>query len=231
MRGDLVQTAACRHPPPWAADRSPGPGRSTRSIGASSRCCRRTAASRSARSPAKLGVAEATVRARYGRLVEDDVLQVIGITNPLGLGFDAQALLGVNTAGASEPVADEISSWIESSYVVIAAGRFDVLAEVLCVDRRHLLELTNRVRAIPGVVSTETFPYLQLAKQVYGWGMHLDDEAGDRRPHERRRSPRERDEEVRRGRSPSTTCRSRSRAASSTRCSARRAAARRRRCA
>jgi len=125
---------------------------------------------------AKLGVAEATVRARYGRLVEDEVLQVIGITNPLGLGFDAQALLGVNTSGASEPVADEISSWSESSYVVIAAGRFDVLVEVLCVDRRHLLELTNRVRAIPGVVSTETFPYLQLAKQVYGWGLHLDDE-------------------------------------------------------
>jgi Lrp/AsnC family transcriptional regulator for asnA, asnC and gidA len=59
---------------------------------------------------------------------------------------------------------------------VIAAGRFDVFAELLCVDRRHLLELTNRVRAIPGVVSTETFPYLQLAKQVYGWGTHLADE-------------------------------------------------------
>jgi Lrp/AsnC family transcriptional regulator for asnA, asnC and gidA len=125
----------------------------------------------------KLGVAEATVRARYARLVEDDVLQVIGITNPLGLGFEAQALLGVNTAGASEPVADELSSWSESSYVVIAAGRFDVLVEVLCVDRRHLLELTNRIRAIPGVVSTETFPYLQLAKQVYGWGLLLEHEA------------------------------------------------------
>ena len=125
---------------------------------------------------AKLGVGEATVRARYGRLVEDGVLQVIGITNPLGLGFDAQALLGVNISGASEPVADELSSWSESSYVVLAAGRFDVLVEVLCVDRRHLLELTNRVRAIPGVVSTETFPYLQLAKQVYGWGLHLADE-------------------------------------------------------
>ena len=125
---------------------------------------------------AKLGVAEATVRARYGRLVDDDVLHVIGITNPLGLGFDAQALLGVNTAGASEPVADEISSWSESSYVVIAAGRFDVLVELLCIDRRHLLDLTNRVRAIPGVVTTETFPYLQLAKQVYGWGLHLEEE-------------------------------------------------------
>ena len=54
-----------------------------------------------------------------------------------------------------------------------------MLAEVLCVDRRHLLELTNRVRAIPGVVTTETFPYLQLAKQVYGWGLAPRGRAGD----------------------------------------------------
>jgi len=119
---------------------------------------------------ARVGVAEATVRSRYARLVEDDILQVTGVTNPLGLGFDAMAMLGVNTSGAPDPIADQIGSWNEAAYVVVTAGRFDVLVEVVCVDRRHLLELTNRVRAIPGVVTTETFLYLQLAKQVFGWG-------------------------------------------------------------
>ena len=118
----------------------------------------------------RIGVAEATVRARYNRLVEDEILQVSGITNPLGLGFDAMALVGVNTTGAPETVADEIAAWEESSYVVVAAGRFDVLVELVCEDRHHLLELTNRLRALPGVAGTETFPYLRLAKQVYAWG-------------------------------------------------------------
>jgi Lrp/AsnC family transcriptional regulator, regulator for asnA, asnC and gidA len=126
---------------------------------------------------ARIGVAEATVRARYGRLVRDGILQVTGVTNPLGLGFDAMAMLGVNTAGAPQPVADELSGWDETSYVVVTAGRYDVLAEVVCTDRRHLLELTTRVREIPGVVTTETFLYLQLAKQVFGWGTHLREEA------------------------------------------------------
>lgn len=119
---------------------------------------------------ARIGVAEATVRSRYHRLVRDEILQVTGVTDPLGLGFDAMALLGINTTGAPDPVAEELSAWEESTYVVVAAGRFDVLVELLCADRHHLLEVTNRVRALPGVASTETFLYLQLAKQVFTWG-------------------------------------------------------------
>jgi Lrp/AsnC family transcriptional regulator for asnA, asnC and gidA len=125
---------------------------------------------------ARVGVAEATVRTRYSKLVDDGILQVTGVTNPLGLGFDAMALLGVNTAGAPEPVADALSSWEETSYVVVTAGRFDVLVELVCVDRRHLLDLTTRIRELPGVMTTETFLYLQLAKQVFAWGTHVHEE-------------------------------------------------------
>ena len=131
---------------------------------------------------AKIGVSEATVRSRYARLCEDNILQVTGVTNPLGLGFDAQAMIGVRTAGAPEAVADEIAQWDEAGYVVITAGRFDILVELVCVDRRALLDLTNRIRALDGVVSTESFPYLQLCKQVYSWGARLDNANAGRRP-------------------------------------------------
>jgi Lrp/AsnC family transcriptional regulator for asnA, asnC and gidA len=119
----------------------------------------------------RLGVSEATVRARYARLCEDDILQVVGVTNPLGLGFE-QALIGLKTAGSPEPVADEIASWPEADYVVVTAGQYDLVVEVVATDRRDLLELTNRMRALDGVVSTETFLYLDLVKQLYDWGTH-----------------------------------------------------------
>jgi Lrp/AsnC family transcriptional regulator, regulator for asnA, asnC and gidA len=118
---------------------------------------------------ARLGVSEATVRARYARLCDDDILQVVGVTNPLGLGFE-QALIGVKTAGSPGPVADEISSWPEADYVVVTAGQYDLVVEVVAAERRGLLELTNRMRALEGVVSTETFLYLDLVKQLYDWG-------------------------------------------------------------
>jgi Lrp/AsnC family transcriptional regulator, regulator for asnA, asnC and gidA len=125
----------------------------------------------------EVGVSEATIRARYARLCEDNILQVTGITNPLGLGFAAQAMVGVRTAGAPEPVADEIAKWDEADYVVVTAGRFDLLVELVCEDRRHLLDVTNRIRALDGVVSTESFLYLELWKQLYDWGARADEAA------------------------------------------------------
>jgi len=118
---------------------------------------------------ARVGVSEATVRARYGRLTGEGILQVVGVTNPLGLGFE-QALVGVKTSGPPSSVADEISQWPEADYVVVTAGQFDVVVEVVASGRSELLELTNRIRALDDVVSTETFLYLEMWKQLYDWG-------------------------------------------------------------
>ena len=75
--------------------------------------------------------------------------------------------------GSPEAVADEISGWAEASYVLVTAGQFDLLVEVVCADRRELLDLTNRMRGLDGVVSTETFLYLQMCKQLYDWGTRV----------------------------------------------------------
>ena len=124
---------------------------------------------------AEVGVSEATIRARYQRLCEDNILQVTGVTNPLGLGFESSAMVGIRTAGAPELVADELARWEEADYVVVTAGRFDLLVEVVCADRRALLDVTNRIRGLPGVVSTESFLYLELWKQIYDWGARVQD--------------------------------------------------------
>jgi Lrp/AsnC family transcriptional regulator for asnA, asnC and gidA len=127
---------------------------------------------------AEVGVSEATIRARYQKLCEDNILQVTGVTNPLGLGFDAQALVGIRTSGSPEPVAEAIAQWDEADYVVITAGQFDVLVELICADRRQLLDVTNRIRGLDGVASTESFLYLELRKQLYDWGAHVQNGDG-----------------------------------------------------
>jgi len=119
----------------------------------------------------EVGVSEATIRSRYQRLCDDGIVQVTAVTNPLGLGFDAMAMVGVRTSGPPEDVAERIAQLEEADYVVVAAGQFDLLVELVCVDRRHLLDVTNRIRALDGVASTETFVYLELHKQLYDWGI------------------------------------------------------------
>ena len=117
-----------------------------------------------------LGVSEATVRARFRRLCGADVLQVVGITNPLGMGFEVMAMVAVKVQGLPRAVADEITGWREASYVVVTTGQFDDLAEFFCRDWRHFVELVGRVRSMPGVVSAESFLYLDLCKQLFDWG-------------------------------------------------------------
>lgn len=120
---------------------------------------------------ASVGLSEAAVRQRVQRLVRSGVMQIVAVTNPLHLGFTRQAMIGIKVDGPLDPVVQAISALDEVAYVVITAGSFDVLAEVICSDDEHLLEIMNKsIRTIEGVRSTETFVYLELAKQTYSWG-------------------------------------------------------------
>jgi Lrp/AsnC family transcriptional regulator for asnA, asnC and gidA len=119
-----------------------------------------------------VGLSEAAVRQRVQRLTDAGVMQVVAVTDPLELGFARQAMIGIKAEGALEPIADELAKMDEIEYVVITAGSFDLLAEVLCESDEHLLRvLSERVRAIKGVKVTETFVYLKLVKQTYSWGV------------------------------------------------------------
>ncbi len=119
-----------------------------------------------------VGLSEAAVRQRVQRLIEAGVMQVVAVTDPLELGFARQAMVGVRVTGALEPVADTIAELPEVDYVVITAGSYDLLVEVVCESDEHLLEvISGRIRAIEGVVATETFMYLRLRKQTYSWGV------------------------------------------------------------
>jgi Lrp/AsnC family transcriptional regulator for asnA, asnC and gidA len=119
-----------------------------------------------------VGLSEAAVRQRVQRLTEAGVMQVVAVTDPLELGFDRQAMIGIKAEGALEPIADQLAKMDEVEYVVITAGSFDLLAEVLCESDEHLLQvLSERVRQIEGVKATETFVYLKLVTQTYSWGV------------------------------------------------------------
>lgn len=119
-----------------------------------------------------VGLSEAAVRQRVQRLIDSGVMQVVAVTDPLELGFARQAMVGIRVNGPLEPVADAIAELHEVDYVVVTAGSYDLLVEVVCETDEHLLELiSGRIRTIEGVASTETFMYLSLRKQTYSWGV------------------------------------------------------------
>ena len=117
-----------------------------------------------------VGLSEAAVRQRVQRLHEAGIMQVVAVTDPLKLGFCRQAMVGLRCDGDLPQVADQVAAMDEIDYVVLTAGSFDLLIEVVCADDDHLLEILSRIREVPSVTTIETFVYLKLRKQTYTWG-------------------------------------------------------------
>ena len=83
-----------------------------------------------------VGLTEEAVRQRVGQLVDAGVMQIVAVTDPLQLGFARQAMIGVIVDGPLKPVAEALADIEEVDYVVITAGGFDILAEVVGRERR-----------------------------------------------------------------------------------------------
>jgi Lrp/AsnC family transcriptional regulator for asnA, asnC and gidA len=118
-----------------------------------------------------VGLSEAAVRQRVQRLTETGVMQIVAVTDPMQLGFYRQAMIGIRVSGDVREIADRLAALPAIDYVVLTAGTFDLLVEVVCENDDDLIELLNaEIRTLPGVVSTDTFVYLKLRKQFYNWG-------------------------------------------------------------
>ncbi len=117
-----------------------------------------------------VGLSEAAVRQRVQRLIDAGAMQIVAVTDPMSLGFRRQTMIGIRCNGDLQRVADTLAGMDAIDYVVITAGSFDLLIEVVCEDDDQLLEILGEVRSLPGVTTTETFVYLKLCKQTYHWG-------------------------------------------------------------
>ena len=120
----------------------------------------------------ELKVPEATVRQRAERLISRGIVQVVGVTDPLAMGFQQPALIGLRVEpGRLDQIAEQIATLDEVTYLVVTAGRFDLVCEVVCEDNEHLLRvLTDRLADIDGIRSTETLVELRFVKESYQWG-------------------------------------------------------------
>ena len=120
----------------------------------------------------QVGLSEAAVRQRVQRLTDSGVIQIVAVSDPMLLGRRRIAMIGVKAEGDVTVISEHIAAIHDAEYVVITAGSFDIMVEVMAVDEADLLHITNQIRTIPGVRSTESFMLLHIAKQTFNWGAH-----------------------------------------------------------
>ncbi|WP_246004135.1 Lrp/AsnC family transcriptional regulator [Nocardioides marmoriginsengisoli] len=119
----------------------------------------------------EVGLSRAAARQRVHRLIDGGVIEVVAVSEPLKMGFNVQAMVGIQVDGDVRAVSDALVKVEEIVYVILASGRFDVIVEVICKDAPQLFDIVNDViREAPGVRSTEVFTYMHIEKVSYSWG-------------------------------------------------------------
>ncbi|MFI7006446.1 Lrp/AsnC family transcriptional regulator [Streptomyces sp. NPDC050145] len=118
----------------------------------------------------KVGLSPSAARHRLQRLIDTRAVQVVGVTDPMTMGQQTMALLGLRVDGDSRAVADELSRHEEVVYTVLTSGRYDLFAEVVCSRPQDLLDFINDVvRPVDGVASAESFPYFAIHTHRFMW--------------------------------------------------------------
>lgn len=121
-----------------------------------------------------VGLSEAATRQRVNRLREAGVMRIVAIVDPIQLGRGVVATMGVRVSGDTRRVAARLADVPEIEYVVLTAGSFDLIAELVCETEEELLRVINEsVRSIEQVRETETFMHLRTEKNVFAWGRKL----------------------------------------------------------
>lgn len=119
----------------------------------------------------RIGLSQAATRQRVNRLLDRGVMQVVAVTDPHRVGLDVQAMVCLRVAGDLRAAAEAVGAIDQVEYVVITAGAFDLLAEVVCRDQDELLGLLNdQLRPVEGVTDLQVLTYLDITKQTYAWG-------------------------------------------------------------
>ena len=109
-----------------------------------------------------VGLSETTVRQRVRRLIDSGVMQIVAVTDPVPLGLVRRAMVGVCTYAELEETADLLAALPGVDHVVVTAGSFDLLVEVVARDDEHLLEILEEIRAVADVRTAEAFVHLAL---------------------------------------------------------------------
>ncbi len=118
-----------------------------------------------------VGLSDAAARQRVNRLTAEGIINIVAVTDPIKMGLEFQGLLGIRVTGDVRKVAGDIGAFDDAVYIVITAGRYDLIAEIVTRHRASFVDLCNSVRLLPGVDTVEVLPYMEITKETYDWGV------------------------------------------------------------
>jgi Lrp/AsnC family transcriptional regulator, regulator for asnA, asnC and gidA len=124
-----------------------------------------------------VGLSEAATRQRVNRLRESGLMRIVAVTDPVALGRGVVATIGLRVSGDTRAAAARLAQIAEIEYVVVTAGAYDVIVELVCATEEELLGVLNDgIRTIAEVREIDTLMHLRTEKNVFAWGQRLTEQ-------------------------------------------------------
>lgn len=115
------------------------------------------------------GISRSAATARVNEMIHNGVLAIVAATDMMLLGYLVRTVMCRVEAGARRTAARRLAALPEVTYCIVGAGFADIQLEIACRDPQHLAEVLEEISAIEGIGILESFEFLEMVKQSYGW--------------------------------------------------------------
>jgi Lrp/AsnC family transcriptional regulator for asnA, asnC and gidA len=124
----------------------------------------------------KIGLSEATVRTRLNRLIEEEYIQIVAVSNPIKLGFDIVGNIRIHVEiKKMDKIIKELKKLKPLWFIVQTTGGTGIDTEFVVKSLDELNELIfEKINRIDGIIKTETSLFLKYIKRQYDWGTAID---------------------------------------------------------
>lgn len=122
-----------------------------------------------------VGASESTVSRRANRLINQGIVRIAGLADPLVCGFGYPVLLQVECAvGAVGSVARALAARPDVRFLSLLTGSYDLVLEIIVSSRAHLATvLIDQLNSVPGITRTTTESVVRNFKTSYDWSRDL----------------------------------------------------------
>lgn len=123
-----------------------------------------------------LGISEATVRTRLQRLIQEEYIQIVAVSNPLKLGYEVVGTIRIHVdIKKMDKIIRELKAIKALWHIVQTTGGTGIDTEFVLKSLDELNRLIfDQINRIDGVLRTETTLFLNYIKRHYDWGTALE---------------------------------------------------------
>jgi len=118
---------------------------------------------------AELDISRSAASQRLRSLVNDGVMAIVVATDLMSMGVLVRTVMCRVDGAERKLTAQRLAVLPEVTYCILGAGCADIQLEISCRDPEHLEEVLQGIAAVPGVRITDSFEFLSMIKQSYGW--------------------------------------------------------------